>query len=143
MTVRLLLAGMILLLAACNGSDTDKPEPLAEPEKTTRCFYRGTDSLSIRLDRIGDLANGILDGTSPEGEKVSGTFTGALEEDLFVVLYTYADSEGKKKLEVLMKPADGGLRLAEGERVTIQGITLFKDRGQVRFGELIPEVACP
>lgn len=139
---RPILAGLVLLLGSC-GSGPDRPEVLKEPEKTTHCYLRAADSLSIRLDRIGDLVNGLIEGPSPDGERVKGTFTGALEEDVFVVLYTYESGGERKKLEVVWRPVDGGLLPADGERVATQGYTLFKDRSQVHFGALIPEVDCP
>lgn len=142
MAARLLLAGTIVLLAACGGNGPAKQGALTEPEKATHCYWRDADSLSIRLDRIGDLVNGVMEGPSPEGERVKGTFTGALEEDVFVVLYTYEGSAGKKKLEVVWKPVDDGLLPADGERVTTQGYTLFKDRSRVNFGSLVREFPC-
>ncbi|MCO6483412.1 MAG: hypothetical protein J5I62_11545 [Flavobacteriales bacterium] len=139
---RLLFAGALVLLAACSGKPdrTDVPE---EDPRSTHCYLRHADGLSIRLDRIGDLVNGVMEGPSPDGERVNGTFTGALEGGVFVVLYKYESGGEQKKLEVVLRPVAGGLQPADGERVTIDGITLFKDRGRVHFGALVPEVECP
>ena len=44
---------------------------------------------------------------------------------------------------LVMKVDSGGLRIGSGERVEEQGIWLFKDKGALAFGPLVPETTCP
>lgn len=152
------------LLAACGQSEqpssrynidaNDQGEPVME----THCYLRVTkgapsiqgddtipgtvDSLYIRLDILGELANGVYNWLPGEKDRMTGSFQGSIDDDLVTAVYTYTAEGRTAKQEVLFKVGDGQLRLATGAMETSEGVTLFKDRSQVNYGEPIPEVDC-
>lgn len=140
---RLIPAGLLVLLGAC-GDAPGTPQALKESEKTSHCYQRGADSLFIRLDLMGDLVNGTFQGYSSDSARVRGTLTGAVEDGVVVVLLTYTGETGERhRQEVLLRREADGLRIGQGEMVDAEGYILFRDRNQVHYGPVVPEVACP
>lgn len=147
----------LLLLGACGSPDTTPSKDNSGHD--TRCYMlAGTDrplvigadtlvgpedTLLIRLDLLGELANGMVRHHPARPWHRQGTFTGALEDGVITALYSGSTADGRiLKQEVLLRPEEGGLRMAEGDQLLTEGILLFKDRGQVHFGRYAPEVAC-
>ena len=98
------------------------------------------DSLYIRLDILGELANGVYNWMPGEKDRMTGSFQGSIDDDLVTAVYTYSAEGRTAKQEVLFKVEDGQLRIATGDMETSEGVTLFKDKSQVTYGEPIPEV---
>ncbi len=153
--------GAILLLAACDPPHDAGlgPYPVKEqPANGSRCYLRRTlnppmiadadtfpgtpDSLYIRLDVVGELANGVYDWIPGEKDSKTGTFTGTLENGLVTALYTYEAEGMTAKEEVLFKIEPDGLRIGSGELMESEGIWLFKDKSKAEFGPLVQAVAC-
>ena len=129
-----------------------------EPEMESHCYLQVTkgepriegsdtipgtvDSLYIRLDILGELANGVYNWLPGEKDRMTGSFQGSIDDDLVTAVYTYSAEGRTAKQEVLFKVEDGQLSVAIGAMETSEGVTLFKDKSQVTYGEPIPEVNC-
>ncbi len=129
-----------------------------EPEVETHCYLRVTkgapsvedgltihgtvDSLYIRLDILGELANGVYNRLSEEKDHMTGSFQGSIDDDLVTAVFTYTSEGMTGKQELLFKVEDGQLRVATGAMATSEGVTLFKDKSQVTYGEPVQEVDC-
>ena len=100
------------------------------------------DSLYIRLDILGELVNGVYNWLPQEKDRMTGSFQGSIDDGVATAVYTYAAEGETGKQEVLFKVEDDQLRVATGEMEVSQGVTLFKDKSQVTYGEPIPEVDC-
>lgn len=154
----------IALLAACGQSE----DPAArgsiaaatqgQPVMVSHCYLQVTkgaprmegndtipgtvDSLYIRLDILGELANGVYNWLPGEKDRMTGTFQGSIEDSVITALYSYSAEGQTQKQEVLFKMGPGGLRIATGELVLSEGVNLFKDKSKCSFGEPVPEVPC-
>ncbi|HQV37459.1 MAG: hypothetical protein IPL81_05430 [Flavobacteriales bacterium] len=129
-----------------------------EPEMETHCYLQvaqgapriegrdtipgPVDSLYIRLDILGELANGVYNWLPEEKDHMIGSFQGSIDGDEVTAVYTYTAEGATGKQEVLFKVEDGQLRVATGEMETSEGVILFKDKSQVTYGEPIPKVDC-
>ncbi|MEO8732805.1 MAG: hypothetical protein ABI373_00605 [Flavobacteriales bacterium] len=153
----------LLLITACGHSEQKSRYSIdasakGEPVMDSHCYLqvtRGTarieggdtlpgpvDSLYIKLDLLGELANGEYNWVPQEKDRMKGYFQGSFEDSLVTAVYTYT-AEGKtQKMEVLFKIEDRSLRVATGEMEESEGVYLFKDKSQVSYGEPIPEVNC-
>jgi hypothetical protein len=101
------------------------------------------DSMWLKVNVLGDLVNGTYRWQPQEKDAKMGSFTGTLENGTITALLSY-EAEGRPgQEEMVMKVDSGGLRIGSGERVEEQGIWLFKDKGALAFGPLVPETTCP
>lgn len=153
----------IAVLTSCGppGTDSKVAAPLDVPEapaSVSHCYLQITqcppvivgtdtfkgklDSLYIRLDILGELANGSYHGLHSNNERKAGSFTGTLENGVVTALYTSTTEGVPIKEEILFKVEPSGLRVATGEMVQSEGIRLFKNKGMAQFGTLVPEVPC-
>ena len=150
----------MLLLASCAQAGVPATESAGTTDAlpVSRCYLRVTkgaprvdgpdtipgpiDSLYIRLDVLGELANGVYKWLPQEKDRMTGYFQGSIDDSLVTAVYTYA-AEGKtRKQEVLFKREGKALRVATGEMEESEGVYLFKDKSQVAYGDPIPEVDC-
>lgn len=158
------LIAAITLLSACgqpekpNSRYTIDANATGEPEMESHCYLEvshrtpviegldtlpaTTDSLYIRLDILGELVNGVYNWLPEQKDHMTGAFQGSIDDDLVTAVFTYNSEGVTAKQEVLFKVEDGQLRTATGAMETSEGVTLFKDKSQVTFGEAIPEVNC-
>ena len=158
-----LLTLLLLLFLSCGHSEKKDRYSIdanaqGEPVMESHCYLQVTrgaariegadtipgpvDSLYIRLDIFGELANGVYNWLPGEKDSKTGSFMGTLENGIVTALYKY-DAEGMyAKEEVLFTVESGGLRIGTGELVESEGVWLFKDKSRAEFGELIPEVPC-
>ncbi len=154
----------LTLLAACSQPEDPSSRynidanAKGDPEMESHCYLQVTkgeprieggdtvpgtvDSLYIRLDILGELANGVYNWLPGEKDRMTGSFQGSIDDDLVTAVYSYSAEGRTAKQEVLFKVEDGQLRLATGAMETSEGVTLFKDKSQVTYGEPIPEVNC-
>ncbi len=152
----------IPLLAACTppGAKTGNAgdQAPAQPANEAHCYlqitqnppmvvdadtFPGTpDSLYIRMDLVGDLANGVYNWLPGEKDHMTGTFQGSREGNVITALYTYNAEGMTGKTEVIFRMQQGGLQVATGE-MTGDSIQVFKDKSKVTYSTLIPEVPCP
>lgn len=129
-----------------------------DPEMESHCYLQVTkgepriegsdtipgtvDSLYIRLDILGELANGVYNWLPGEKDRMTGSFQGSIDDDVVTAVYTYTAEGRTAKQEVLFQVEDGQLSVATGAMETSEGVTLFKDKSQVTYGAAIPEVDC-
>lgn len=154
----------IAVLAACGQSDKPSSrynidaDAQGEPKMKTHCYLQVTkgmpriegsdtipgtvDSLYIRLDILGELANGVYNWLPGEKDRLTGTFQGSMEDSVITALYTYTAEGMTQKQEVLFKMDNGGLRIATGEMAESEGVNLFKDRSQISYGDPVREIPC-
>lgn len=105
-------------------------------------FPSTPDSLYIRLDLLGELANGVYNWLPGEKDSKTGSFTGSFENGIVTALYTYTAEGMTAKEEVLFQLEGNGLRIGTGELVESEGVWLFKDRSLAVYGNPLPEVPC-
>jgi hypothetical protein len=153
----------MLFFAACGPSEKKDRYSIdananGEPVMESHCYLRVTkgaptieggdtipgavDSLYIRLDILGELANGEYNWLPEEKDPMTGSFQGSIADSVVTAVYTYTAEGETGKQEVLFRVEDGQLRVATGDMEESEGVYLFKDRSQVTYGGPIPEVAC-
>lgn len=101
------------------------------------------DSLWLQVNVLGDLVNGTYRWQPQEKDAKTGNFTGTLESGTITALLRYEAEGHTGQEELVMKLDRDGLRIGSGDRVEEQGIWLFKDKGVLAFGPLVPETNCP
>jgi len=153
----------LLLITACGHSEKKSRYSLdananGEPVMESHCYLQVTrgaarvegkdtipgpvDSLYIKLEVLGELANGAYNWLPQEKDRMKGYFQGAIDDSLVTAVYTYT-AEGKmQKREVMFKMEDKSLRVATGEMEESEGVYLYKDKSRVTYGGPIPEVNC-
>lgn len=158
------LVWAIALLAGCGQPDQRAARHNTDanangtPQIQTHCYLRTThmpqdsvdgtiipgtvDSLYIRLDILGNLANGVYAWLPQKQDQMKGSFQGSLEGNLVTAIYTYTLEGETGKKEVLFKVEDGRLRVGTGDMEVVEGVNLFMDKSQVSFSEAVPEVDC-
>jgi hypothetical protein len=107
----------------------------------TASYPSDPDSLYIHLDLLGELANGVYEWLPGGQDPVTGTFQGSLNDSLITALYTFNTEGMDGKQEVIFRLESNGLRIGSGE-MTGDSISVFKDKGNLEFGELVPKVDC-
>lgn len=153
------LLAAALLPAACGERPAPDAQAGAQPAASTHCYIQVTrhdpvvadndtfpgpvDSLYIRLDLVGNLANGVYDQFPGEHDPMTGTFTGTLEDGVITALYNMTTGGEEVRQEVLFRLTGTGLRVGHGELIEDQGIRLFKDKALATYGEEVPAVPCP
>lgn len=158
------IAVAFALLAACGQPEQSSSRynidanANGEPVKETHCYLQvkksaavvqdgdtipsTVDSLYIRLDILGELVNGIYNWLPEEKDQMTGSFQGSIADDLVTAVYTYTAEGETGKQEVLFKLEEGQLRMATGDMETSEGVTLFRNKSRVTYGEPVPEVDC-
>ena len=157
------IAATSLLLGSCGqpestGRAAGENTVTSHPENESHCYLQVTkgapavhgtdtipgavDTLSIKLDVLGELANGTYNWHPQEKDRKSGSFTGTLENGTVTALLTYTAEGITAKEEVLFKLETGGLRVGTGQLVQSEGVWLFKDKSQVSYGNPLREVPC-
>lgn len=157
------LIAAVMAIPCCWGCGTPPPPSGQEPDRhtaavKTHCYLQVTqhppfvvdadtfpstpDSLYIRLDLLGELANGVYNWLPGEKDSKTGSFTGSFENGIVTALYTYTAEGMTAKEEVLFQLEGNGLRIGTGELVESEGVWLFKDRSLAVYGNPLPEVPC-
>ncbi|MBS1547978.1 MAG: hypothetical protein JST38_14535 [Bacteroidetes bacterium] len=152
-----------LLLAACGIPAPDQGQAPGsahpQPETETRCYLRVTknppvvvdadtfpgtpDSLYVRVDLVGELANGVYNWLPGEKDHITGTFTGSVSDNVITALYTYHAEGMAGQQEVIFRMDPNGLRVATGEMTGNDSLQVFKDKSAVTYSDPVPAVPCP
>lgn len=159
--VRILLC--MLLVAACTPPGAKNRnaggKPPEQPANEAHCYLRITqnppmiagtdtfpgtpDSLYVRVDLVGELANGVYNWLPGEKDHITGTFTGSVSDNVITALYTYHAEGMAGQQEVIFRMDPNGLRVATGEMTGNDSLQVFKDKSAVTYSDPVPAVPCP
>lgn len=144
-----LVIPFLLLAAACTTGETDQTQQAPEVSdllESTACYasIEGKDTLSIRIETLGNDVRGQLSYNFFEKDDNEGTFKGEMHGDTLIADYTF-QSEGVESVrQVVFLQENGGFVEGYGETTTRDGRMVFENPGSLEFdrGMVFQKVPC-